>query len=64
MFIDTNTVASPNAVRDETLVWVEEQLKVASSQGIKVLSITHQNVLDVIHFESRQWKYSKCKGAG
>lgn len=19
---------------------------------------------DVIHFESRQWKYSKCKGAG
>ena len=25
---------------------------------------THKYVSDVIHFESRQWKYSKCKGAG
>ncbi|MCR0163119.1 hypothetical protein MKC37_21465, partial [[Clostridium] innocuum] len=23
-----------------------------------------QHFTDVIHFESRQWKYSKCKGAG
>lgn len=27
-------------------------------------SSTQKKITDVIHFESRQWKYSKCKGAG
>ena len=33
-----------------------------TTKSLNNLSI--RTVSDVIHFESRQWKYSKCKGAG
>lgn len=36
----------------------------ASSDTKADKSSAKYQVTDVIHFESRQWKYSKCKGAG
>ena len=44
----------------------EEGMTLASVKAEKSTHYTSPPKMftDVIHFESRQWKYSKCKGAG
>ncbi len=46
----------------EKLFWhyqEKENWKMKMNEPIAIKKLTN-----VIHFESRQWKYSKCKGAG
>ncbi len=45
LMLDTNTVDAPSSVKEETLVWVKEQLKDARSIGAKVLAVSHQTLL-------------------
>ena len=44
LMLDVNTADSPNQVKEETLAWVEDQLKEASSAGAKVIAVSHQNL--------------------
>ncbi len=46
LMVDTNTAAAPGRITDETLRWVEGQLKETSKQGISVIGISHQNLLN------------------
>ena len=41
-----------------------EKLKINSTECKEGKTTAPKSFTDVIHFESRQWKYSKCKGAG
>lgn len=43
--MDANTEEDSGAVAPETLSWMEEQLKKAQEQNIKVITMSHQNVL-------------------
>lgn len=43
--LDGNTEAQPGSITADTLIWAEEQLQYASSHGINVITMTHQNVL-------------------
>ena len=45
LFLDANTEKSPGAVLPGTLAWAEDVLVRAKSRGIRVISVTHQNVL-------------------
>ena len=46
-------------------VVTENQTLSVSAASVKIGKTTPpKHFTDVIHFESRQWKYSKCKGAG
>lgn len=45
LLLDSNTVKSPGEVSDETLKWMEEQLRWAREKGMEIISISHQNVL-------------------
>ena len=45
LMLDVNGVGQPGRVPDETLVWLEEQLKEAREAGCQVLSFSHQNLL-------------------
>lgn len=50
------------ATRSGKLVTTIEEMD--SRYGRINFYISPKRLYDVIHFESRQWKYSKCKGAG
>ena len=41
-----------------------EVLELVSASVKEGKTTPPKHFTDVIHFESRQWKYSKCKGAG
>lgn len=41
-----------------------DELEIISSECKAGKMVAPKSFTDVIHFESRQWKYSKCKGAG
>ena len=41
-----------------------QELPVAGAAVKEGKTTPPKHFTDVIHFESRQWKYSKCKGAG
>ena len=42
---DTNTEAKPGALTETTLAWLEEVLKTAREKGIRVITMTHHNLL-------------------
>ena len=44
LMLDVNTAESPNRVREETLSWVEDQLKEAAAAGAGVVAVSHQNL--------------------
>ena len=45
MAIDANTEAAPGSVTPQTLVWMEEQLQKAAQMNIRVITMSHQNIL-------------------
>lgn len=45
LMLDVNGVKKVNYVSEETLLWMEEQLKDAEAAGAKVISFSHQNLL-------------------
>lgn len=45
LFLDANTEAAPGALLPGTLAFAERVLKRAQKKGIRVVSVTHQNVL-------------------
>ncbi len=45
LMIDTNTAAAPGTVTEDTLDWVEMQLKKAEAAGAQVISASHQTLL-------------------
>ena len=52
LMLDVNTAESSNRVKEETLAWVEAQLRDASAIGAKVIAVSHQNLYQhnvVIH---------------
>ena len=44
LMLDVNTTDSPDRVGKGTLAWVEDQLRAAASEGIKVIAVSHQNL--------------------
>ena len=48
--LDTNTEAAPGYLTDQTMAWAEAQLQYAQEHDIKVISMTHQNVLKQSEF--------------
>ena len=44
LLVDVNTEFSMNTVKEETLVWVEEQLKFAKEKGYHIIGASHQNI--------------------
>lgn len=52
--IDSNT-GSKGTIRTKTLSWIEEHLKEAQEKGIKVISLTHQNLF--VHSKNFTWGY-------
>ena len=46
LMLDVNTTDFPGALSDSTLRWVERQLREAKRQGIRVLAVSHQNLLE------------------
>ena len=52
------------ALGDISSLYEGDEIKITQA-GVKAGKTTPpKSYTDVIHFESRQWKYSKCKGAG
>ncbi len=45
LLVDTNTPEEPGAVLRPTLDWIETQLKDAAEAGARVVSVTHQTIL-------------------
>lgn len=45
LMVDANTAETPGAVTGDTLSWVEEQLTAAQQAGIRVIAVSHQNLL-------------------
>lgn len=45
LMLDVNTADAPGALAEETLQWAERQLQAAARQGIRVLAVSHQNLL-------------------
>ena len=45
LMVDVNANDKPGYVRDETLAWIETQLREAQAAGAEVISVTHQNLL-------------------
>lgn len=43
--VDVNTDEAPGQLKAETLSWVRIQLEKAKSEGVRVLAMTHQNML-------------------
>ena len=54
---DENVQALPS-------VSVGDEMTVSGTEIKERKTSPPKHFTDVIHFESRQWKYSKCKGAG
>ncbi len=45
LMLDVNTVDAPGTLTDQTLRWVEQQLKNAAQQRACVVAVSHQNLL-------------------
>ncbi|MBQ7454876.1 MAG: metallophosphoesterase [Clostridia bacterium] len=45
LMLDVNANGARGTLREETLVWAEEQLQAAREAGARVISVTHQNLL-------------------
>lgn len=45
LLVDTNANGTAGTVKDETLSWMEEQLKMARDEGATVIAVSHQPVL-------------------
>ena len=45
LLVDVNTQEAPGAVHPETLKWVREQLLSAKTDGLPVIAVSHQNLL-------------------
>ena len=45
LVLDANTTEQPGTIRPETLVWAEAVLKQAEKAAVRVISMSHQNVL-------------------
>lgn len=45
LMLDVNAVTAPGSVPQETLRWAEDQLQNASRKGIRVIAVSHQNLL-------------------
>lgn len=45
LFLDANTEKAPGELLPETLKWAERVLKDAGRRGVRVISVTHQNVV-------------------
>lgn len=45
LLLDVNAVEAPGAVTEETFGWAEEQLQAAADDGVRVLAVSHQTVL-------------------
>lgn len=45
LMVDVNTPAAPGALREETLSWARRQLDAAHENGVRVIAVSHQNVL-------------------
>lgn len=45
LMLDVNTAEAPGTLTEETLQWAERQLRSAARQGIRVLAVSHQNLL-------------------
>ncbi|MEE8716050.1 MAG: metallophosphoesterase [Coriobacteriales bacterium] len=46
LFVDVNGVDEPGTVGASTLAWARDQLEAARADGVAVVSLTHQNLLD------------------
>ncbi len=44
LMLDVNTADSPNRVKEETIAWVEAQLRQAEASGARVVAVSHQNL--------------------
>ena len=51
LMLDVNGVEEPGSVPEETLRWLEQQLDEARESGSRVLSFSHQNLLEHSMFE-------------
>lgn len=45
LMLDINTMDSPGTIKSATFAWAEEQLKQAKEDGARVVTVSHQNVL-------------------
>lgn len=45
LVVDVNGSKTPGSVREDTLLWIEQQLAAAEKEGVRVLSVSHQNLL-------------------
>ena len=45
LVLDANTTEQPGTIRPETLIWTEAVLKQAQKAAVRVISMSHQNVL-------------------
>lgn len=45
IMVDVNTRLDPGVLTDNTYAWIEEQLKKAKEAGVKIISVSHQNLL-------------------
>ena len=48
VMLDANTGEAPNSLREDTLRWLEDQLRAAQAAGARVIGVTHQNLL--VHY--------------
>ena len=46
LMLDTNTAGAPNQVTEKTLAWAAVQLADAQRAGCRVITVSHQNLLD------------------
>lgn len=44
LMLDVNTAENPNRVGEQTLAWIETQLRDASDAGAEVIAVSHQNL--------------------
>ncbi len=49
LMLDVNTIHSPGTLTDDTLAWAERQLQNAGKRGVRVLAVSHQNILEHNH---------------
>lgn len=45
LMLDINTMDSPGTIKSATFAWAEQQLKQAKEDGARVVTVSHQNVL-------------------
>ena len=45
LFLDANTESNPGGLGSKTLKWASRELKKAEENGVKVITITHQNIV-------------------